>query len=91
MTEKEYVEHLHHLQCARGLLELREKTNNTMHRAVKWTDPNMWPVHKQEDKYIMGRYEPKAKNSVTQDIRLVQLMVGKYKKVEVVTNGSWLD
>jgi hypothetical protein len=44
MTEQEYVEHLHHLQHATGLLELREKTNNTMRRAVNWMDPNTWLV-----------------------------------------------
>jgi hypothetical protein len=89
MTEQEYVEHLHHLQHARGLLELCEKTNNTLRRVVNWTDPNTWPWHKHVDKYIMGQYDTKVKNSATQDIGLVQLMVGKYKKVEVVTNTNW--
>jgi hypothetical protein len=37
MAEQEYVEHLHHLQHARGLLELHEKTKNTMSGAVNWT------------------------------------------------------
>jgi hypothetical protein len=83
ITEQEYVEHLYHLQQARGLLELREKTQDTMRGAVKWTDPYTWPVRKQVDKYVTGQYEPKEKNSRTQDIGLVQLVVGTYKKVEV--------
>jgi hypothetical protein len=39
MTEQEYVENLYNLQQARGLLELCEKTQDTMHGAVKWTNP----------------------------------------------------
>jgi hypothetical protein len=50
---------------------------------VKWTDPYTWPVHKQVNKYVTGQYEPKDKNSRTQDIGLVQFVVGMYKKVEV--------
>jgi hypothetical protein len=52
-------------------------------------DPYTWPVHKQVDKYVTGQYEPKAKNARTQDIGLVQLMVGKHQKIEVVTNMNW--
>jgi hypothetical protein len=59
-----------------------------MRRAVKWTDPYMWPVHKQVDKYVTGQYKPKEKNSRTQDIGLVQLMVGKYQKIKVITNTN---
>jgi hypothetical protein len=83
MTEQEYIEHLYHLQQARGLLEHREKTQDTMRGAVKWTDPYMWPVRKQVNKYVTGQYEPQEKNSRTQDIGLVQFVVGTYKKVEV--------
>jgi hypothetical protein len=39
ITEQEYVEHLYHLQQARGLLELHDKTQDTMHGAVKWMEP----------------------------------------------------
>jgi hypothetical protein len=88
MTEQEYVEYLYHLQHARGLLELCEKTQDTMRRAVKWTDPYTWPVRKQVDKYVTGQYEPKVKNSRTQYIGLVQLMVGKYQKIEVISNTN---
>jgi hypothetical protein len=42
------------------------------------------------DKYITGQYEPKANNSVTQDIGLAQLMVGKYKKVEVTNTSQFM-
>jgi hypothetical protein len=34
MTEQEYVEHLYYLQPVRGLLELCEKTQDTMRGAV---------------------------------------------------------
>jgi hypothetical protein len=88
MTEQEYVEHLYYLQQARGLQELHEKTQDTMSRAVKWTDPYMWPVRKQVNKYVTGQYEPKVKNSRTQDIGLVQLVVGTYKKVKDTTNKN---
>jgi hypothetical protein len=83
MSEQEYVEHLYHLQQARGLLELREKTQDTMCGAVKGMNPYMWPVRRQVDKYVTGQYEPKEKNWRTQDIGLVQFVVGTYKKVEV--------
>jgi hypothetical protein len=92
MTEQEYVESIYHLQHARGSLELREKTQGTMHGAFKWMDPYMWPVRKQVDKYVAGQYELKVKNSRTQDIGLVQLMLGKYQKIEVLPTqiGLWL-
>jgi hypothetical protein len=40
------------------------------------------------EKYVTGQYEPKVKNMFTHDIGLVQLMVNKYKKIEVVTNTN---
>jgi hypothetical protein len=40
-------------------------------------------VSRQLDKYVTGQYEPKEKNSSTQDIGLVQFVVGTYKKAEV--------
>jgi hypothetical protein len=58
MAEQEYVEHLYHLQQARGLLEIFEKTQDTMRGVVKRTDPYNWPVHKQVNKYVTGQYEP---------------------------------
>jgi hypothetical protein len=59
MTEQEYVEHLYLFQQARGLLELREKTQDTRRGAVKWMDPYMWPVHKQVNKYVTGKTSPR--------------------------------
>jgi hypothetical protein len=45
-------------------------------------------VRIQVDKYVTGQYQPKVKNTRTQDIELVQLMVGKYQKIEVITNPN---
>jgi hypothetical protein len=89
MTEQEHVEHLHHLQHARVLLELREKTQDTMRGVVKWIDPYTGPVCKEVNKYVIGQYEPKVKNSRTQGIRLVQLVVGTYKTIEIIANTNW--
>jgi hypothetical protein len=59
-----------------------------MRGAVKWMDPYKWPLCKQVDKYVIGLYEPKVKNSRTQDIGLVHLIVVKYQKIKVVTNTN---
>jgi hypothetical protein len=42
------------------------------------------PVPKHVKKLAKGQYCPKEKNSTEQDIGLVQLVVGKYKKIELV-------
>jgi hypothetical protein len=48
--------------------------------------PYPWLVRKHVKKLAKGQYCPKEKNSTAQDIGLVQLVVGKYKKIELVEN-----
>jgi hypothetical protein len=39
-------------------------------------------------KLATGQYHPKEKNTTTQQIGLVQLVAGKYKKIELVENTN---
>jgi hypothetical protein len=40
------------------------------------------------DKYELGQYKPKSENTDAQNIGQIQLLVGKYKKIEVTTNTN---
>jgi hypothetical protein len=64
--------------------ELCEKSNYTLHGVVMWMSPSPWPIPKHVTKLAMGWYYPKEMNSVAQQIGLVQMVVGKYKKIELV-------
>jgi hypothetical protein len=66
------------------MAELREKSYNTLPRVVMRTSPYLWPVPKHVTKLAEGQYCHKEKNATAQDIGLVQLVVGKYKKIELV-------
>jgi hypothetical protein len=87
-TETEYVEHLYHLQQEKRMAEHREKSNNTLRGVVMWTSPYPWPVPKHVKKFAWAQYCPKEKNSTAHDIGLVQLVVGKYKKIELVESTN---
>jgi hypothetical protein len=84
MTEAEYVEHLYHLQQEKRMAERCAKSNNTLRGVVMWTSPYPLPVPKHVKKLAKGQYCPKEKNLNAQDIGLVQLVVGKYKNIELV-------
>jgi hypothetical protein len=51
-----------------------------------WMNPYPWPTPKHVEKLATGQCHPKEKNTTTQQIGLVQLVVGKYKKIELVEN-----
>jgi hypothetical protein len=88
MTEAEYVEHLYHLQQEKRMAELHEKSDNTLRGVIMCTSPYLWPVPKHVKKLAKGQYCPKEKNSTAQDIGLVQLVAGKYKKIELVESTN---
>jgi hypothetical protein len=88
MTEAEYVEHLYHLQQEQRMAKLCEKFNNTLRGVVMWMSPYPWPIPKHVTKLGMGRYYPKEMNLAAQQIGLVQMVVGKYKKIELVESTN---
>jgi hypothetical protein len=47
-------------------------------------EPVPWPIPKHVTKLAMGRYYTREKNSAAQQSGLVQLVVGKYTKIELV-------
>jgi hypothetical protein len=51
-------------------------------------NPYPWLTPKQVTKLAMGWYYPKEKNSTAQLIGLVQLIVGKYTKIEIVESTN---
>jgi hypothetical protein len=40
------------------------------------------------DQYEVGHYEPKTENTAAQNIGKIRLLVGKYKKIEVIVNTN---
>jgi hypothetical protein len=86
MTETEYVENLYHLQQEKRMAELHAKSNNTLCGVVMWTNPYPWPTPKHMTKLATGQYCPNEKKTTAEQIGLVQLVVGKYKKIELVEN-----
>jgi hypothetical protein len=88
MIEVEDVEHLYHLQQEKRKAELCAKSNNTLRGVVMWTSQYPWPVPKHVKKLAKDQYCPKEKNSTAQDIGLIQLVVGKYKKIELVDSTN---
>jgi hypothetical protein len=76
------------LNFVKIMAELRENSINTLRRVVRWTNPYLWPIPKHVTKLAMGRYYPKEKNSTAQQIGLVQMVVGKYKKIELVESTN---
>jgi hypothetical protein len=47
-----------------------------------------WPERMYINQYEVGHYEPKTENTMSQNIGQIHLLVGKYKKVEVVVNTN---
>jgi hypothetical protein len=87
MEEEEHVEHEYHEQQRKRIQELREKTKSTMRRTLYWEE-NAWPERTYIDQYDMGHYQPKTENTSSQNIGQIRLLVGKYKKIEVVVNTN---
>jgi hypothetical protein len=63
------------------------KTKSTMRGALYWKE-HAWPERMYIDQYEVGHYEPKTENSTAQNIGQIRLLVGKYKKIEVVVNTN---
>jgi hypothetical protein len=87
MEEEEHVELQYCEQQHKRIQELREKTKSTMRGMLYW-DENAWPERTYIDQYEVGHYEPKIENTSTQNIGQIRLLVGKYKKIEVVVNTN---
>jgi hypothetical protein len=81
------VEHEYYEQQHQRIQELREKTKATMRGALYWKE-HAWPERTYIDQYEVGHYEPKTENTSEQNIRQIRLLVGKYKKIEVVVNTN---
>jgi hypothetical protein len=87
MEEEEHVEHEYHEQQHKRIQELQEKTKSTMRRTLYWEE-SAWLERTYIDQYEVGHYEPKTENTTTEDIGKTRLLVGKYKKIEVVVNTN---
>jgi hypothetical protein len=87
MEEEEHVEHEYREQQRDRIQELREKTKSTMRGKLYWKE-HVWPERTYIDQYKVGRYEPKTENTAAQTIGQIRLLVGKYKKIEVVVNKN---
>jgi hypothetical protein len=74
------------------MTEIHVKSNNTLRGVVVWTYPYPylypWPTPKHVTKLATGQYHPKENNTTAQQIALAQLVVSKYKKIELVENSS---
>jgi hypothetical protein len=58
-----------------------------MRGALYWKE-HAWPERKYINQYKVGRYEPKTENTAAQNTGQIRLLVGKYKKIEVVVNPN---
>jgi hypothetical protein len=84
---KKKKEHEYREQQRQRIQELREKTKATMRGALYWKE-HAWPERTYIDHYKMGRYEPNSENNNAQNIGQIRLLVGKYKKIDVVVNTN---
>jgi hypothetical protein len=66
---------------------MREKTNSTMNGTLYW-EHKAWTACMYVDKYEAGQYETKSENTNEKDIGQIWLLVGKYKKIEVIMNTN---
>jgi hypothetical protein len=85
--DMEEQEHVYREQQRKRIQELQEKTKSTMRGALYWEEI-AWPERTYIDQYKVGHYEPKTENTSTQNIGQIRLLVGKYKKIEVVVNTN---
>jgi hypothetical protein len=58
-----------------------------MRGTLYWKE-NAWLERTYIDQYEIGHYEPKTENSTAQNIGKIRLLVGKYKKIEVIVNTN---
>jgi hypothetical protein len=58
-----------------------------MRGALYWKE-HAWPDCTYIDQYEVGRYQPKTESTAAQNIGQIHLLVGKYKKIEVVVNTN---
>jgi hypothetical protein len=58
-----------------------------MRGALYWKE-HAWPERTYIDQYEVGHYKPKIENTSDQNIGQIRLLVGKYKKIEVVVNKN---
>jgi hypothetical protein len=58
-----------------------------MRGALYWKE-HSWPERTYIDQYEVGHYEPNTENNSAQNIGQICLLVGKYKKIEVVVNTN---
>jgi hypothetical protein len=54
---------------------------------VHW-EQNAWPTRMYINKYEVGHYKPKSENTNAQNYGQIQLLVRKYKKIEVIMNTN---
>jgi hypothetical protein len=87
MEEEAHVEHEYQEYQCEKIQELRQKTKSTMRGTLYWKE-SAWPERKYINQYKVGHYEPKTENTTAQNIVQIRLLVGKYKKVEVVMNTN---
>jgi hypothetical protein len=87
LEEDAAVEHEYQERQREGIQELREKTKSTMRGALYWKAA-AWPERTYVNQYEIGHYEPKSENSTAQNMGQIRLLVGKYKKIEVVVNTN---
>jgi hypothetical protein len=87
MEEEEHVEHEYREQQHERIQELREKMKSTIHGALYWEE-HAWPERTYTDQYEVSHYKPKTENTAAENIGQIRLLVGKYKKIEVVGNTN---
>jgi hypothetical protein len=87
MKEEEHVENEYREKQRQRVQELCEKTKATMRGALYWKE-HAWPERTYIDQYEVGHYKPKTENNGEHNIRQIRLLVGKYKKIEVVVNTN---
>jgi hypothetical protein len=69
----------------RGSKNYVKKRSPPCAETLYWRE-SAWPERTYIDQYEVGHYEPKTENTAALNIGQVFLLVGKYKKIEVVVN-----
>jgi hypothetical protein len=57
-------------------------------RGTLYRKDNAWPERTYINQYEIGHYEPKTENTTAQNIGQIRLLVGKYKKIELIVNTN---
>jgi hypothetical protein len=87
MEEEAHVEHEYQETQREKIKELREKTKSTMRGTLYWKK-SACTERTYINQYEVGHYEPKTENTSGQNIGQIRLLVGKYKKIEVVVSTN---